>query len=598
MGTWSSLEQYLVRLAPEERHARIRAALSQAGSATHFVRTRLGYLELPMVHVAHDVLVYRIDNGRILSELAADAHANNTTVVDLKAHGDEIGVQKTLHALLILKARDPNASIFLELQAHRQQTEPLLITREGLVIDGNRRLAAMRELLMEDGDRYAGFTTVAAAVLPAHLTREEIDYIEANLQMAPDLKLDYGWINRRLKLREHLRDLDRKVIVEAYRLSDVEQVDVELKQLELAERYLEYLGEPDAYARLAEDEKYLVCFGKQLTALHNTTLQRLWTLAGFAMLAARGDLKGSILHCFPFADPTSGDLANWVMHSFAEEMGLTKRRPGGDNPPVDAELASALEPVLAAVANAPKVARLIIGLVETLRASEETLLGPFRVLSHIRAARDHLAALRSGNVTAQQLRQIRAELAAFTFLLDAIEPAEGRPALASQSAAGFAATQEAHPNTAPLPAPREPLDLLNLVHLEAHARRQDGAIHVDAGRAGNAFYGPYLRLASGLYRANVTILADNPHGLSALLAAGKATLEVAFNQSVILARKELSFSHLGGRRREITLTFALTPEQAGTMTSGVELRLYSDGKLPLTIDRCDVECLPQARWAS
>ena len=34
-----------------------------------------------------------------------------------------------------------------------------------------------------------------------------VELLEAALQMAPDLKLDYSWINRRLKLRDHVERL-------------------------------------------------------------------------------------------------------------------------------------------------------------------------------------------------------------------------------------------------------------------------------------------------------------------------------------------------------------------------------------------------------
>ncbi len=127
-----------------ERHRAIAEALEQAGDATHFVPGEAGYLELPVVIVAANWLVYRADNGRILSELADAAQAQGTTMTALKAERDSEAIQRLLHDLLADKARDPEGPIYQELARHGRQTEPLLIARDGLVVNGNRRLAAMR----------------------------------------------------------------------------------------------------------------------------------------------------------------------------------------------------------------------------------------------------------------------------------------------------------------------------------------------------------------------------------------------------------------------------------------------------------------------
>jgi len=199
----------------KERYPAIAEALEQAGDATHFVPGEAGYLELPVVTVASKWLVYRADNGRILSELADAAQAQGTTMAALKAERDSEAIQRLLHDLLADKARDPEGPIYQELARHGRQTEPLLIARDGLVVNGNRRLAAMRELAAEDPGRYECFSRVRAAVLAEHLDREQLEYIEVALQMAPELKLGYSWINRRLKLREHARDLGRERVVAA-----------------------------------------------------------------------------------------------------------------------------------------------------------------------------------------------------------------------------------------------------------------------------------------------------------------------------------------------------------------------------------------------
>jgi hypothetical protein len=142
-------------------------------------------------------------------------------------------VQEVLHGLLLRKAEDRAGPIFAELQRLGQQTEPLLALFDGLVVNGNRRLAAMRELLRRDPRRYAPFAEVAVAVLPEGTAPDEVEYVEAALQMAPETKLGYGWLDRRLKLRRQ-RDvlgLPTQQIMEAYRIDDAGQILRELGEL-------------------------------------------------------------------------------------------------------------------------------------------------------------------------------------------------------------------------------------------------------------------------------------------------------------------------------------------------------------------------------
>ena len=50
-----------------ERIDLVRDALSGQIAANEFVPSEGGYLELPIISVTPDALIYRVDNGRILS---------------------------------------------------------------------------------------------------------------------------------------------------------------------------------------------------------------------------------------------------------------------------------------------------------------------------------------------------------------------------------------------------------------------------------------------------------------------------------------------------------------------------------------------------
>ena len=407
----------------DDRNARIGRAAATA-TVRHVVPAPGGYVDLPVAPVPTELLVYRADNGRVLAEVAAAAEAGGERVASLRARAADGDVQALLHRLLIAAARDPRAPIFDELAEHGRQTEPLLVTRTGLVVNGNRRLAAMRELGAADPARFAGFAEVEAAVLPPDTGTADVEYIEAALQMAPSLRLDYGWINRRLKLRQHARDLDRSAIVAAYGFEGPAAVDAELAELDLAERYLAWIGEADHYARVADDEAAFVALRRQLAGVRDDTLRALWRTLGFALLRAAPELDAEVLHYFPFAEPRPPAVRQWVPRTMAEERELVARQPPGENRGLDAESAAALHRTVDDPEAAPSTAHAVVRLTDTLKGEPERLLGASRVLHHLRAARRTLEAQAGDPFTAAQRRQLRAELAALQAYLGAWD--EGR----------------------------------------------------------------------------------------------------------------------------------------------------------------------------
>ena len=152
---------------PAEDRARLIAELSSQPMARHAVPWRGGYLKAPVIVLAEGLLVYRLENGRLIAELREQSHKGGADLLASPDGQETLEVQRLLHGLLVTKAGDPQGPILQELERLGTQTEPLLITADGVVVNGNRRLASMRELLARDPARYGAFAEVAAAVLPA-----------------------------------------------------------------------------------------------------------------------------------------------------------------------------------------------------------------------------------------------------------------------------------------------------------------------------------------------------------------------------------------------------------------------------------------------
>ncbi len=170
-------------------------------------------------------------------------------------------MQGLQHSFLIDIAREPSAPIYQELVRTIIQTEPLLLTRDGVVVNGNRRLASIRDLYKEDPSRYKSFNRIRTTILPADATTIDIEETEARLQMEPDTKLAYDWLDRRLKLRYQREELGLSVdqLCDAYRIENPTQIDEELTELGMAEDYLnEYRDLPNDYDSLVHCEDFFI----------------------------------------------------------------------------------------------------------------------------------------------------------------------------------------------------------------------------------------------------------------------------------------------------------------------------------------------------
>ena len=82
----------------------------------------------------------------------------------------------------------------------RNQQQPAVVTAEGVLINGNRRTAALRSLFNEDN--YQPSRYITCLVLPADANLTEMVDLETELQIAREFKEDYTWVNEALLIEE------------------------------------------------------------------------------------------------------------------------------------------------------------------------------------------------------------------------------------------------------------------------------------------------------------------------------------------------------------------------------------------------------------
>lgn len=112
---------------------------------------------------------------------------------------DPLGKEAQSAQYKILCEQKGFADLKTDLKDRRQQ-EPAVITAEGILINGNRRTAALRSLFHDDHILDARY--VRCLLLPEDATSTELVDLEAELQIAKDFKEDYSWVNEAMLIEE------------------------------------------------------------------------------------------------------------------------------------------------------------------------------------------------------------------------------------------------------------------------------------------------------------------------------------------------------------------------------------------------------------
>ena len=275
-----------------------------------------------VISVPIDLLVYRMENCRTFSA--------QQTVIAKKGldkeyfdKGQELTTaQQMQHEILVKlseKAKEGSVAQITEVLCDEGQREHLLITSTGVVVNGNRRLSAMRELLRrKDGSVDKRFTNVRCAVLPPDVTRDEVDDIEADLQARPQTKLEYDWIgDARLVRRQVDKGRTSKEVADRLRRSktDIENV---LLALDEADLYLsEWLEKPREYDRVQDGQQIFGDMPKSMTN-KDANLQNASRAIAWSIYDNRDKISGRVYRL----NAAFGKLAPNVLEILEEQLDL------------------------------------------------------------------------------------------------------------------------------------------------------------------------------------------------------------------------------------------------------------------------------------
>ncbi|MBC8175176.1 MAG: ParB N-terminal domain-containing protein [Candidatus Marinimicrobia bacterium] len=134
-------------------------------------------LKLPVYRINHKYFLYRITNGRLRSDIIA-----YETLSGKKLKYNQKEDQYLIEKYLIDKFKEKHKELKNLLKQNGQE-DPLISRCDGVLINGNRRLVAMRQL--STAPQHRDLSNVKVVVLPKDTSEKEIRQIERKLQIQP-----------------------------------------------------------------------------------------------------------------------------------------------------------------------------------------------------------------------------------------------------------------------------------------------------------------------------------------------------------------------------------------------------------------------------
>lgn len=262
---------------PHERQTLIGDAAKASKEKHTFYEYQNKRTELPVIRLDITVPIYRMANYRTRTAQLKYIHDHKVAADFFSAGQENESVQQAQHDILTSFAKQGRSTsvspIITELETEEQR-EPLLITDRGVVVNGNRRLAAMRELFAERPGEFKHFSHVDCAVLPGSVTPEEIREIEVRLQMRPETKLPYGWIDESIAIQEMIgggKKADYVADLMKKKKKDVERMARALTEVDI---YLkDWLREPGEYQLVEDAEQFFNDLAKALDGVEGDPLE-------------------------------------------------------------------------------------------------------------------------------------------------------------------------------------------------------------------------------------------------------------------------------------------------------------------------------------
>ncbi|MCC3378451.1 hypothetical protein ACFQ5D_16560 [Paenibacillus farraposensis] len=210
----------------------------------------------PIFNVEIGMPKYRLSNGRT-QDSQEQYYTKHKLPEDYFEKDIELEeVHKAQHNILKsqLKSGDTDLLIYF---SKKEQEEPLILDSNGFVVNGNRRLCAMRELNKKDLEARnypPKFSHIEVIILPP-CSEDDILTLEGKLQIVEDIQADYVWTAEGCMYRS-LRDKKGYSTERIATIYDKKQENIEdiILLLTYVDQYLESRNTPKQYELVLKEK--------------------------------------------------------------------------------------------------------------------------------------------------------------------------------------------------------------------------------------------------------------------------------------------------------------------------------------------------------
>lgn len=197
---------------------------------------------------------YRLNNGRVRATQEHYRIENSLAkdFFDIK-YTEELSHQEHQHKILLLKKGEDNEDL-LKFFKETQQTNPFILSSDGIIVNGNRRISAIRELYKSNTKSLNHFRHIRVGILPEGTTEDEIKRLESRLQNFPNIHRDYDWYDDALTIKQEVNNIGIKDFSQ-FRKETPKELQKIIECIKIGERYLEFLKKPGSFLEL-QNQKF------------------------------------------------------------------------------------------------------------------------------------------------------------------------------------------------------------------------------------------------------------------------------------------------------------------------------------------------------
>ena len=224
----------------------------------------------PVYYIPHELLKLNPDNGRFRSKLLKISKQRQNEGKNSELNPDDDDDKKIIQELL--NGTNPydetKKQHYAELRKNfidngqngdNGQENPGIISHDGIIINGNRRVTILHELFKTPSSEYdpLNFSKIKVIRLPNTISNSDVIAIEAKEQISPDSRERYDYTNASLQISLYMKNLMKNSHVsEDIALDEIckriygmskKEINDHIEFIKTANKFLTIIGKPEQY---------------------------------------------------------------------------------------------------------------------------------------------------------------------------------------------------------------------------------------------------------------------------------------------------------------------------------------------------------------